>query len=236
MDDGATRCGLCEAHLPWDRREQNTMLGCEPSDPLRSIQKRPEPKYVPAIVFQGSNQGDWNLSKFCQNLKTTFWTNAWQIFDKFQSSSVFLTGTLKNNRRDKFWTNLRFGALLNAVRGQRVHNARVCLSPFFREPVVYTPDSRGFRDFPGSRPGHLRPTDLVSRIFEIRFSNPTRGECRKCGMPRSTQKNKVWGDSTGQSCSENGLFTPSTFLQNWGGSWVSYFYYLECCSAVDSPQ
>ena len=29
-------------------------------------------------------------------------------------------GTPKNNRRDKFWTNLRFGALLNGVRGRRV--------------------------------------------------------------------------------------------------------------------
>ena len=29
------------------------------------------------------------------------------------------TGTPQNNRWDKFWTNLGFGAFLNAVRGKR---------------------------------------------------------------------------------------------------------------------
>ena len=45
---------------------------------------------------------DWNLSKICQDL-----------------IPVRLTGTPENNRWDKFWTNLGFGAFLNAVRGKR---------------------------------------------------------------------------------------------------------------------
>ena len=43
-------------------------------------------------------------------------------FDKYLTTLVPLTGTvetLKNNRRDKFRTNLGFGAFLNAVRGRR---------------------------------------------------------------------------------------------------------------------
>ena len=35
-----------------------------------------------------------------------------------------LIGTPKNNRRDKFLTNLGFGAFLNAVRGGRVRNSK----------------------------------------------------------------------------------------------------------------
>ena len=40
-------------------------------------------------------------------------------FDKCQSPRL---EPQKNNRRDKFWTNLGFGAFLNAVRGKRVRN------------------------------------------------------------------------------------------------------------------
>ena len=38
--------------------------------------------------------------------------NFFQVFDP-------LIGTPKKNRWDKFWTNLGFGAFLNAVRGKR---------------------------------------------------------------------------------------------------------------------
>ena len=56
-----------------------------------SIQKRPEPqicpKFVPTIVFRGSNQGDQNLSKICrkfvENLKICLEIVVFQIFDKF---------------------------------------------------------------------------------------------------------------------------------------------------------
>ena len=58
-----------------------------------SIQKRPEPqisrKFVPTIVFRGSNQGDPNLSKICRKFeKRQFpdkFSNFRQIFDKFGS-------------------------------------------------------------------------------------------------------------------------------------------------------
>ena len=74
---------------------------------LNSIKKRPEPqicpKFVPAIVFGGFQSGDQKfenkLSKFeVRNLQTNF--------DKFFQNFDPLTGTPKNNRWDKFWTNL----------------------------------------------------------------------------------------------------------------------------------
>ena len=89
------------------------VLGSYFANPLSpySIQKRPEPqicpKFVLAIVFGGSSQGDWNLSKIFLNLKNVnctclgvpwqtryrvcvatcwktsifrqIWTNVWQI-------------------------------------------------------------------------------------------------------------------------------------------------------------
>ena len=42
----------------------------------------------------------------------------------FKQVSVPLNGALKNNRRDKFWTDLGFGAFMNAVRGRKVRNPR----------------------------------------------------------------------------------------------------------------
>ena len=91
-----------------------------------SIQKRPEPqicpKFVPTIAFRGFNQGDPNLSKICRKFENLSGNCRFFFFfnfrhDKFGSP---LIGTPKNNRRDKFWTNLGFGAFLNAVRGKRV--------------------------------------------------------------------------------------------------------------------
>ena len=53
-----------------------------------SIEKRSEPqicpKFVQAIVL-GSSQGDWNLSKICQNLSENCIFQIWPVFDKFQS-------------------------------------------------------------------------------------------------------------------------------------------------------
>ena len=65
-----------------------------------------------------THSGDWNLTKICQNLKTTISDKFWQILTNFWQ----ISGTPKNNRRDKFWTNLGFGVFLNAVRGKRVRN------------------------------------------------------------------------------------------------------------------
>ena len=75
------------------------------------------PKFVPAIVFGGSSQGDWNLSKICQNLSENYRSSN---FDKFLSNHSPLNGNPKNNRWDKFWTNLGFAAFVNAVRGKGV--------------------------------------------------------------------------------------------------------------------
>ena len=90
-----------------------------------SIQKRPEPqicpKFVPVIVFGGSNQGDWNLAKICQNLKngnfrtnfgnflTNFSPPDWnrqkqspgQIWDKFGVRGFF--ECCKGKKGSQFW-------------------------------------------------------------------------------------------------------------------------------------
>ena len=90
-----------------------------------SIQNRSKPqiyqKFVPAIVLESSSQGHWNLSKICQNPKKSHFPTC---FDKFWQISVSLTGTLKNNRWDKFLMNLGFGTFLNAVRLSIIVNPR----------------------------------------------------------------------------------------------------------------
>ena len=92
--------------------------------PLTAIKNTPNPKFVQnlsrAIVFGGSSPGDWNLSKICQNLSENY---RFSNFDKFLTNFP-RTRTIKNNHRDKFWTNLVFGAFLNAVRWKRVRNPR----------------------------------------------------------------------------------------------------------------
>ena len=90
--------------------------------PLTALKNAPNPKICPkfvlAIVFGGSGQGEWHFSKICQNWKTFIFghilTNFWQI-------PVPLIGTSKNcfNHWDRFWT-MGFGAFLHAVRGKRV--------------------------------------------------------------------------------------------------------------------
>ena len=71
-----------------------------------SIQKCPEPqicqKFVPAIVFQGSTQGDPNLSKICRKFEKLSGNCR---FSNFRQIWVPLIGTPKNNRRHKFLTN-----------------------------------------------------------------------------------------------------------------------------------
>ena len=73
---GVSECG-------WDRISEVA----NPFPPY-SIQKSPEPqicpKFVPAIVFGGSSQGDWNLSKICQNLSENY---RFSNFDKFLTNS-----------------------------------------------------------------------------------------------------------------------------------------------------
>ena len=73
--------------------------------PLYSIKKSPEPKtcskFVLMIVFRVPSRGARNCRKFVQTLK---------------NQSVSLDSSPKNNRQDKLWTNLSFGAFLNAIR------------------------------------------------------------------------------------------------------------------------
>ena len=89
-----------------------------------SIQKRPEPQICPSDCFWGFQSGGLEFSdKICQNLSENYrflFFCFWQNFDNFSPR----TGTPQNNRWDKFWTNLGFGAFLNAVRGKRVRNSR----------------------------------------------------------------------------------------------------------------
>ena len=89
-----------------------------------SIQKRPEPqicpKFVPTIVFRGSNQQDPNFSKICRKIEICPEIVVLQFYDKFLRNLGPPDLNPENNRREKFWTNLGFRAFLNAVRGRKV--------------------------------------------------------------------------------------------------------------------
>ena len=72
------------------------------------------PKFVPAIFWgfqSGGPKSVENLSKFEKKVILR------QILPNFHKFLI-LAATPKNNRWDKFWTNLGFGAFLNAVRGK----------------------------------------------------------------------------------------------------------------------
>ena len=93
--------------------------GCETFFPLQHSKTPRTPnlsKICPSDCFWGFQSGGQNFEKNCQNLSENYgFTN----FDNFFQSFGPLTGTPKNNRWDKFWTNLGFGAFLNAVRGEK---------------------------------------------------------------------------------------------------------------------
>ena len=88
--------------------------------PLTAFKNARNPKFVQNLsqrLFLGVPVRGTKIWKICQNLKNgNFRTN----FDNFFQIFVPLTGTPKNNRWDKFWTNLGFRAFLSAVRGKRV--------------------------------------------------------------------------------------------------------------------
>ena len=98
---------------------------CEPFSPLQRS-KTPETPNLSKICrsdcFWGFQSGGLKFGKICQNLSENY---RFSNFDKFFQISVPRTGTPKNNRCDKFWTNLGFRAFLNAVRGKRVRKSRL---------------------------------------------------------------------------------------------------------------
>ena len=90
-----------------------------------SFQKTPRTpklsKICPSDCFWGFQQGGQKFAKNLSKLKNgNFQTN----FDRFSQIFGPLTGTPKNNRWDKFWTNLGFGVFLKAVRGKRLRKGR----------------------------------------------------------------------------------------------------------------
>ena len=94
--------------------------------PLTAFKNARNPKFVRNLsqrLFLGvpvRGTEIWkNLSKFEQR---QFPDKFRQISTNFCQISVRLTGTPKNNRWDKFRTNLGFRAFLKAVRGKRVRN------------------------------------------------------------------------------------------------------------------
>ena len=123
----------------WEAQEQklqcrtmcpsNWTYSCEPFSPLQHSKTPRTPnlsKVCPDDCFSGFQSGgpkfvknlsnNWKLAISGQIFK--FSANFWQIW-------VPLIRTPKNNQRDKFWTNLGFGAFLNAVRGKRVRKPTV---------------------------------------------------------------------------------------------------------------
>ena len=99
---------------------------CEPFFPLQHSKTPRTPnlsKICPDDCFSGFPSGG---RKFVQNL-SKIWKFVWKLsFFKFLTNFgqiwVPLIITRKNNRRDKFLTNLGFRAFLSAVRGKRVRN------------------------------------------------------------------------------------------------------------------
>ena len=75
---------------------------------LYSFQKRPEPqicpKFVPAIVFGVSSQGDWNVSKICKRLFENYrLSNFDTFFDKFQSGRLEHQKTIAGPNIGQIW-------------------------------------------------------------------------------------------------------------------------------------
>ena len=114
------------ARLGWCSLPSLHCTCCEPSFPLQHSKNCP--KFVPAIVFEGSSQGGLEVVKIVLKIRKTVICR--QFLTIFLQIPVPLTGTLKHNRWDKFWTNWRFGAILNTVNGKRVGNALVLLLMF----------------------------------------------------------------------------------------------------------
>ena len=96
---------------------------CEPSSPLQHSKKPRTPnlsKNCPNDCFSGFQSKGPKFVK-----KGHFPANFFKLSGQFLTNLVPLIRTPKNNRRDKFWTNLGFGAFSNAVRGRRARKLRV---------------------------------------------------------------------------------------------------------------
>ena len=102
--------------------ESFTFVGCEPFSPLQPSKKPETPnlsEICPRDCFGGFQSGELKFGIICQNLSENYRFSNFKLFQ----ISVPLTGTPKNNRWDKFRTNLRFRAFLKAVGGKRVRNS-----------------------------------------------------------------------------------------------------------------
>ena len=77
-------------------------------------------KIYPDDCFSGFQSGDPNLQQMSKNWKTTISGKNFNFSTNFRRIWVPLIETPKNNRQDKFCTNLGFGASSNALRGKRV--------------------------------------------------------------------------------------------------------------------
>ena len=83
-------------------------------------------KICPSYCFGGFQSGGQKFEKNCQNLSENYGCSN---FDNFFQILDPRTGTPKNHRWDKFWTNLGFGAFWNAVRGRRFRESRFAIRP-----------------------------------------------------------------------------------------------------------
>ena len=78
------------------------------------------------MLFGFKLQAPASIKVFSVSTFPRFWPMGvirwkWDIFIcAWDEKGVVQSGGLKNNRRDKFWANLGFGAFSNAVRGRRV--------------------------------------------------------------------------------------------------------------------
>ena len=114
---------LCPRLRPSSACPSSSILNCEPFFPLRAFKNAPNPKFVQnlsrRLFFGVPIRRTQICQKFAENLKICPEIVVFQFFGNFSQIWVPLIGTPKNNHRDKFWTNLGFGAFLNAVRGKK---------------------------------------------------------------------------------------------------------------------
>ena len=118
-----------QMHANARKRAQKNAKELRTLRPLTAFKNAPNPKFVKnlsrRLFFGVPLRATEICQKFVENLRNdnfrTNFSKYRQFFDKFGSPWL---EPRKNNGRDKFLTNLGFGAFLNAVRGKRARNKR----------------------------------------------------------------------------------------------------------------
>ena len=113
------RCPACSGML-----STHSLRALFPLTAFKNARTPSLSKICPDDCFSGFQSGGPKFVKnVSENWKTTISGQIFKISTISWQSFGLLIGAPKNNRRDKFWTNLGFGAFLKAVKGKRVRNS-----------------------------------------------------------------------------------------------------------------